>query len=311
MTHSHLIPSENFKELLDIEISKEKAHPHKFMGVSPPFPGQVVIRSEWGARKPKDVTRFRSNPEGSTAHYEGPKLGPYSHSTCAARARAVQNFHMDTRGWDDAAYTSMTCMHGVIYVMRWWGVRTAANGTNNGNAISYAHCVLIGDSDELTIAAKAGLSAAFAMARREGKAGGRVWTHDQWHNTACPGSPIRDFVRNGLVLPAEPSIKAPELIITKGGFSEVDIDFIKFQNVKLGDDGKGWVPLEIPEDRCLGVRPHGSFPPEDGYWEIPSYAFQARGANQQNKLPVGTQTVVEITGGSPNQIVEFTVTYLK
>ena len=159
--------------------------------------GQIVTRREWRAAPPKRPIALR-NPRGSTAHWHGPRLGSFPHSSCAVKVRGIQRDHMDQKGWDDIAYTSIVCPHGAIFQCRWWGVRTAANGTNAGNAASYAHCVLIGQGDPFPEAARQGLRAAFQLARQQGGAGPERWCHFNWKPTACPGPAICDFVKAGM-----------------------------------------------------------------------------------------------------------------
>lgn len=173
--------------------------------------GTVVSRAGWGARPPRASSSL-SSPKGSTAHWEGPRMGTFGHDTCASRVRGIQNFHMNVRGWSDIAYSSIVCPHGVTYECRWWRRRTAANGTNAGNDRSYAHCLLIGEGDPFTIDAKRGLRDVFDRAQREGGAGHEKWVHRDWKATACPGNEITNFVRGGLQVdgaPTPPPAPAP------------------------------------------------------------------------------------------------------
>lgn len=175
--------------------------------------GDVVSRAAWGARPPKGRTALNS-PSGSTAHWEGPRMGYFDHGACASKVRGIQAFHMNTRGWDDIAYTSIVCPHGVIYAGRWWGTRTAANGTNAGNAAHYAHCALIGEGDNFSIECKQGLKRVFILANQQGSAGDGEKCHSDWKATACPGNGIRAFVRAGFPVDGTPTPPSPAPVPT-------------------------------------------------------------------------------------------------
>lgn len=99
---------------------------------------------------------------------------------------------MDGRGWSDLAYSFVVCPHGHIFEGRWVGVRSAANGTNNGNYLSYAGCYLGGVGDPFTDAAKVGfLEASELIGLPINKA------HSDWKPTGCPGDQLRAWVRAG------------------------------------------------------------------------------------------------------------------
>ena len=86
----------------------------------------IISRQEWGARPPKAVTLepavvelflHHSVGEGTTdADHDGDMGDDYM--------RAMQNFHMDGRGWSDIAYNFIGCPHGVVYEGRGLRVRT-------------------------------------------------------------------------------------------------------------------------------------------------------------------------------------------
>lgn len=162
---------------------------------------KIVSRANWRARNA--INRTGLNPSyGTTIHYEGPHMGTFSHSSCATKVRGIQAYHMN-KGWSDIAYTAIVCPHGYIYVCRWTGVRTAANGTNVGNASAYAVCALIGQND----AAPAVMTEAIAdlcVFLRQSGAGSRVNGHRDWKSTACPGDILYGKVRSGTFLKSAP-----------------------------------------------------------------------------------------------------------
>lgn len=183
--------------------------PHPEVGVPPPIdPGTVnstplVSRAGWGARAPLSVTA--RNLTENTAHYGGPSPWPAGadrsssarfaastdHARCPAIVRAYQAFHMDQRGWQDIAYSSLVCPHRTRYEGRGKDVRTAANGTTTGNNVSHATCYIAGDGDPLTDGAK------WAYLDEHVRLEGLDKVHSDWKSTACPGAPLRAWVKAG------------------------------------------------------------------------------------------------------------------
>jgi peptidoglycan hydrolase-like protein with peptidoglycan-binding domain len=189
--------------------------PHPEVGMPPPNdPGEehsspLVSRAGWGARpwvcRPTNIT-----PEGITVHYGGPSpwtgaidrtsaarfLATAAHARCPSIVRAYQAYHLDTRGWCDLAYNACTCPHGVRYDGRGPGVRSGAQGTNDGNQRSYAVCGLWGSGDPLTNAAKV------AMLDEPARFGVRLrWGHRDWKSTSCPGDPTYSWRQAGFPRP--------------------------------------------------------------------------------------------------------------
>lgn len=169
-----------------------------------------VPRSEWGARPPRGGYSSIS-PAYLTAHYGGPspwpRPGAFDHARCASIVRAWQAYHMDRNGWVDLAYSSVVCAHGFRFEGRGPGRRTAANGTNAGNGASLATCYLAGEGDPLTDAAR---EAFRDEADRFGVP--LVKVHSDWYATACPGDPVRAWVRSGAPRPGgytPPTIPTP------------------------------------------------------------------------------------------------------
>jgi hypothetical protein len=179
------------------------------------LPDKFVSRAAWGARAPKARhTNITPSRGGTALHYEGPDLGAkgpavWSHADCAGMVRGIQKFHMDTRGWDDIAYTAVVCPHGYVFEGRGVGQRTAAQGTNLGNQNYYALCGLWGEGDSFTDAAKVGYDQGIQWLRRKG-AGTDVQPHQHFHSTSCPGSAVMAWLKAGRPLPAQPKPPTPK-----------------------------------------------------------------------------------------------------
>lgn len=148
-------------------------------------------RAELGMRAPRSRSlNIRPGAGGSTLHWGGPPTTISSHSTCIRVWKGWQDFHMDSRGWVDIAYTMGFCQHGWVFPGRGYGVRTAAQGSNDGNDRSYAFVHLNETGRGLSPQARAAATWLVDDARRNGRAGSAVWPHRHWHQTDCPGDEL-------------------------------------------------------------------------------------------------------------------------
>lgn len=161
----------------------------------------LIERSAWGARPPKNPPTAAPLARGVTFHWEGTSIPIEGHTFCPARVRSIQNFHMDSREWNDIAYNFLVCQHGVVFEGRGLGVRSAANGTNITNRDFYAVCYMGGPSG-------VGFTDVARNAMREVRdylAGPETWPHSQWRATDCPGNAIRAWITDGCPAVATPA----------------------------------------------------------------------------------------------------------
>lgn len=176
---------------------------------------QLVTRSAWGARAPKQRTPL--NPSqliGVAIHYTGMDSDEQSdHLNCASRVRGIQRFHMNPepqgRGWSDIAYNYLVCKHGYVYEGRGYGYRSAAQGTNAGNDGYHAVCFLGDDTkgrDDVTDDGRRALGeiTRSIMLRSNTSQG---LPHSAFHDTACPGDDLRTWVKAKGWLPPQPKLK--------------------------------------------------------------------------------------------------------
>lgn len=156
------------------------------MSVAPAIAG-FVSRDDWGAALPRSFSRD-VHPErgGVGVHYGGDTPPPHSHAGCVATWRGWQRYHQIDRGWADVAYSFGFCNHGYVFAGRGFGVRTAANGTDDGNERFLAACWIGGGTDVPTPEAHAALAWIISEARRLG-AGREVRPHRYFKSTTCPG----------------------------------------------------------------------------------------------------------------------------
>lgn len=140
-----------------------------------------ITRADWGARAPRSRS-LNISPEGTLTHWMGNRVGHITHNGCYEYIRAVQNFHMNDRGWVDIAYSVLPCRHGYLFAGRGKGVRTAANGTNNANYRFHANALMIGEGDSPTKDLEDAHWAGWEML-----GGGLHKDHRDYRQTTCPG----------------------------------------------------------------------------------------------------------------------------
>lgn len=132
-------------------------------------------------------------------HYTGMNADEQRlHANCAARIRAIQDFHMDGQGWLDIAYNHVFCRHGFVFAGRGFGVRSAANGTAAANDAYLAICFLGNDSAgraDITPQAFRALTALVREYRRRYPGARRIRPHSDFFATACPGDELRALIR--------------------------------------------------------------------------------------------------------------------
>lgn len=148
----------------------------------------LVSRAEWGARNPKWVNHDDSTI-GLAVHYSAGVV-KINHADCDNQVRAIQNYHMDDRGWSDIGYNFVVCNHGYVFVGRDWGVRDGAQGTEWGTTNYHSSCWLGGPVDDVSDAAIQAFSEILTESDRLGY-GSDVKPHSFFKSTACPGNDMR------------------------------------------------------------------------------------------------------------------------
>ncbi|XP_077536154.1 peptidoglycan recognition protein 3-like [Haemaphysalis longicornis] len=80
-----------------------------------------VTRQEWGARPPRDPPkRLRVQPVRLLFVHHTTEDECLDFASCSAKMRYWQDFHMNTRGWDDLGYSFLIGGDGRVYVSRGW-----------------------------------------------------------------------------------------------------------------------------------------------------------------------------------------------
>lgn len=156
----------------------------------------MVTRSQWRAKPPtRGGNKISPKPKGTAVHWEGPKMGSFSHDKCAAKVRGIQAFHMNTRGWADIAYNYVVCPHGYVFEGRGLNIGSGANGTTQANYDYYAVCALTGEGDPTTAALLVGINDAVLLCQT--RAAKTVIGHRDCIQTTCPGPELYAAVKAG------------------------------------------------------------------------------------------------------------------
>lgn len=160
---------------------------------------RLLTRSEVGLAPPKK-NGSRLTASMTTVHFNGPPTGLVGGSVAAHKQmlRSVQRFHMNERGWNDIAYSwgiGQTDQGPMLFELRGLGVRTAANGTDEGNSKSHALYFMVGGNEtvsEETLRAAVEFCASVGQPLR--------YPHSHWKQTTCPGDRLRAWANDGFPL---------------------------------------------------------------------------------------------------------------
>jgi hypothetical protein len=160
---------------------------------------KVIERAGWGAAPPRDRQPLPADDaRGVAVHYSASGSDEQAlHRNCAGRVRAIQRFHIEQRGWLDIAYNHVFCKHGYVFDGRGYGIRSAANGTNDGNGHYFAVCFLGDDRagrDDVTEVGRRALSELIDEYRRRYPRAREVRPHSRFVATECPGDELRAFI---------------------------------------------------------------------------------------------------------------------
>lgn len=159
-------------------------------------PANFITRAQWGSDfNYGSNTRMPTTCKGVALHWEGPKVGSFTHDKCAGKVRGIEDFHTHGRGWAGIAYNALVCPHGYIFEGRGTRYRSAANGDVPKNSAYFAVCYLGGKGDPFTDLAKGAYIRAVQWLRADGGAGRAVIGHRDVTSTECPGDVIETWLK--------------------------------------------------------------------------------------------------------------------
>ncbi len=175
----------------------------------------LISRKEWGARDYRCATLLSHPVPNVFIHHAASGVyGVHPFEDDAAQVRAIQNYHMGSRGWCDAAYSFAIAPSGRVFVLRGWDRQPGA--TRGWNHKSVAVCFL-GDYNQQS-PTTAALNACRWLIHDKGKGLGKVANdakvlgHRDVGSTACPGNNLYD----ALPLLRKPLAKPKQFVVVKG-----------------------------------------------------------------------------------------------
>lgn len=160
---------------------------------------KIHTRAEWGARPPKQV-RQMAGSQGVHLHYNGPAVPPAVYAgdfeSVKSFLRNTQNFHMNTRGWADIAYSFFVDRVGRIWEGRGWGV--IGGHTQGFNSTSHAIYFILGDGQVPTPEQVESVRQLISEHNRRYGVG-YVRGHQQapGNSTSCPGDAVMQLINSG------------------------------------------------------------------------------------------------------------------
>ena len=185
----------------------------------------IIVCSKWGARKPKQglrtVPRSRRiifhHTAGHHANIENPSA--QSQAESMRYARAIQNFHMDYRKWNDSGHNFLICRNGLILQGRWLTVSTI----QAKHMIESAHCP--GQNDQIGIEHEHSGSEAMTSRQMEASARLMAWIADQYDlKTVLPVDPHSKYIATSCPVNLKANIpgikkRAQEILNAEGQFA--------------------------------------------------------------------------------------------
>jgi N-acetylmuramoyl-L-alanine amidase len=213
---------------------------------------KIITRKEWGARAARGVIH---TAWGSRTRF----VTHYSSADREQSVRAIQNFHMDTRGWVDIGYNFLVDYHGNIFEGRGWDTIGAHAQGHNTESIGVCH---IGKNGDHTMVSLRSIRWLYDLATVRG--GGRALRmngHRDVGSTDCPGDLLEAWVKSGM-------------------------------HVDLPTPVPGSTPHPLLEDGVLGPNTtrlwqHVMHTPEDGIISDPSKLVAAVQVHLNEKISAG------------------------
>lgn len=166
---------------------------------------ELVSRTNWRARTVRGAyTQMPAHPKGVKIHYTGGRVTPEiksDHDLCGVLMRTIQTQHVDGNGWMDIGYSFAVCPHRNVFVGRGLHHVPAANGPglNSGH---YAILAMVGNNGFTTpnTPMLLGIWDTIDYLRAHG-VGKEIKGHRDGYPTACPGSWLYDWIRDGAPKP--------------------------------------------------------------------------------------------------------------
>lgn len=76
----------------------------------------IILREEWNAREPIAKHNLTERPAPYVVIHHSATRSCFSEAKCKRLVKSFQNFHMDTRKWDDIAYNFVVKNKKIIFM---------------------------------------------------------------------------------------------------------------------------------------------------------------------------------------------------
>lgn len=155
----------------------------------------IVSRADWGARPSKHIN-YMGTPVTVVFIHHTAMNECFSQDECASEMRTIQNFHMDTRGWDDIGYNFLIGEDGQAYEGRAWD-RIGAH-TYGWNDVAVAFSIM-GDyshklpNEEALDAVQAMIECGIQLGKITPDY--KMYGHRDVRATECPGDTLYELIK--------------------------------------------------------------------------------------------------------------------
>ncbi|XP_036322481.1 peptidoglycan-recognition protein LB-like [Rhagoletis pomonella] len=155
----------------------------------------MVSRADWGARPSTLVEHFNGPAPYVIIHHSYMPSACYTSGDCIKAMRSMQDFHQQTRGWNDIGYSFAIGGDGLIYVGRGFNVIGAHAPKYNDKSVGI---VLIGDwrtelpPPQMLEATKSLIE--FGVEKGYIHPQYKLLGHKQVRDTECPGARLFDEI---------------------------------------------------------------------------------------------------------------------
>ncbi|XP_043270911.1 peptidoglycan-recognition protein SC2-like [Venturia canescens] len=161
-------------------------------------PPSIITRAQWGARSPRKAPEaLKERPPPFVVVHHSATDGCTSQAVCEARVRSFQNYHMDTKHWDDIGYNFLVGEDGNVYEGRGWDVRGAHSKDYNGKSIGICVIGTFEEREPQPAAIKSTKDLiAYGVSLGEINSSYVLYGHRQTSSTLCPGTTFYESLKS-------------------------------------------------------------------------------------------------------------------
>ncbi|KAJ8317122.1 hypothetical protein KUTeg_005026 [Tegillarca granosa] len=156
---------------------------------------KVISRDSWGARRPSSILPISTPVPLFFIHHTAGHTC-FETNQCIQALKGIQNYHIDSRGYNDIGYSFLIGQDGNVYEGRGWNSQGAH--TKNHNDHSFAASFMGNFMSHLPVqkaldAAQALIECGVAKGYIEGDYS--LYGHRDVKATSCPGDSLYNHIR--------------------------------------------------------------------------------------------------------------------